>query len=138
MAHPHQEFPGVPPRTTDHFAKILQLTENSSFMQHYRDNTILLLQIRQLKTVFFKAKNLFKPREQYRSSRYLTLKDKILTRFQLLSSSYPKPLVRITNKVILTERLIDSTICSMVIAFLTSVVRAAFVEEPFWETSWFS
>jgi len=40
----------------------------------------------------------------------LGLKDKILTCFQLLSSQYPKPSVRITNKLILKESLIDSTV----------------------------
>ena len=37
------------------------------------------------------------------------LKDKILTSFQLLSSQKLKPSVRITNKLIPKERLIDST-----------------------------
>ena len=37
------------------------------------------------------------------------IKDNILTCFQLLSSQYPKPFVRITNKLIFIERLIDST-----------------------------
>ena len=41
---------------------------------------------------------------------HLGLKDKILTCFQLLSSQYPKPSVRITNKQILKERLLDTTI----------------------------
>ena len=41
---------------------------------------------------------------------HLGLKDRILTCFQLLSSQHPKPSVRITNKLILKERLIDSTV----------------------------
>ena len=41
---------------------------------------------------------------------HLGLKDKLLTCFQLLSSQYPKPLVRITNKLILIERLIEGGI----------------------------
>ena len=60
---------------------------------------------------------------------HLGLKDKILTYFQLLSSQYPKPLVRITNKLTLIERLIDFTIyqsCLASLHFLTLVTRAAF------------
>ena len=60
---------------------------------------------------------------------HLGLKDKILTYFQLLSSQYPKPLVRITNRLTLIERLIDFTIyqsCLASLHFLTLVTRAAF------------
>ena len=57
----------------------------------------------------------------------LGLKDKILTCFQLLSSQYPKPSVRITNKLILKEMLIDSTIYLVYrLCTLTLVTLAAF------------
>ena len=54
------------------------------------------------------------------------VKNKIFTRFQLFSSQYPRKLVRITNKLVLKERSIDSTLWFTVIALLTSVARAAF------------
>ena len=49
------------------------------------------------------------------------VKNKIFTRFQ---SNYSNTLVRITNKLVLTARPIDSTLWFTVIALSTSVARA--------------
>ena len=50
------------------------------------------------------------------------VKNKIFTRFQ---SKYSNTLVRITNKLVLTARPIDSPLWFTVLALSTSVARAA-------------
>ena len=61
----------------------------------------------------------------------MRLKDKIFTRYYLLSAQYPKPLVRITNKLVFTAiqlllsiwwdyAFIASVHCSLVVSGLSS------------------